>query len=274
MAAAGPAVTLACSRCASPPGAVLASGGTWSRVAPTRAGFTTTPGGFGWAGSASLNALVLLFNLIPAFPLDGGQIVHALLVAPGDRNRATRGAGRVGQAFGCCSARSVCVLAKLRLLSGRSTMVLGLFVYQSAAAAVLQGTINQRIQQLRVADVMDPEPVTIPAERGCSTLRSTSSRATGGRGSRWWTPPATSSGWCAERVDAEIAAGRPALSVSDVLEENLPIRIDEDPSLESVLRSEALGRLGAMVAVDADGVLQGVVTVAQIRQALRPATAV
>ena len=55
-----------------------------------------------------------------------------------------------------------------------------------------------------------------------------------------------------------------------MLEENLPIRIDEHQSLESVLRSEGLGRLGAMVAVDGDGVLRGVVTVAQIRQALRP----
>ncbi|HEV3323389.1 MAG TPA: hypothetical protein VG147_14490, partial [Solirubrobacteraceae bacterium] len=77
-----------------------------------------------------------------------------------------------------------------------------------------------------------------------------------------------------ERVDAEIAAGRPALPVSDVLEENLAIRIAQDQPLESLLRSEGLGRLGAMVAVDDDGVLRGVVTVAQIRQALRPAAGV
>ena len=77
-----------------------------------------------------------------------------------------------------------------------------------------------------------------------------------------------------ERVENEIAAGRPALEVAEVLEENLSIRIDEDQSLESVLRAEGLGRLGAMVAVDGDGVLRGVVTVAQIRQALRPAAGI
>jgi predicted transcriptional regulator len=74
------------------------------------------------------------------------------------------------------------------------------------------------------------------------------------------------------RVDAEIAAGRPALPVADVLEEDMPVRIGEEAPLESLLGSEGLGRLGAMFAVDSDGVLQGVVTLAQVRQALRPAT--
>ncbi len=59
-----------------------------------------------------------------------------------------------------------------------------------------------------------------------------------------------------------------------MLEENLPVRIEQDQPLESLLRAEGLGRLGAMVAVDDDGVLRGVVTVAQIRQALRPAAGV
>jgi predicted transcriptional regulator len=75
-----------------------------------------------------------------------------------------------------------------------------------------------------------------------------------------------------QRVEAEIAAGRPALPVSDVLEEDMPVRIGEQAPLESLLSAEGLGRLGAMVAVDSDGVLQGVVTLAQVRQALRPAT--
>jgi predicted transcriptional regulator len=73
-----------------------------------------------------------------------------------------------------------------------------------------------------------------------------------------------------QRVDEEIAAGRPALPVVEVLEENLPVRIGEDQPVESLLRSEGLGHLGAMVAVDEQGVLQGVVTVAQLRKALRP----
>ena len=52
----------------------------------------------------------------------------------------------------------------------------------------------------------------------------------------------------------------------------MPVRIKEEAPLESLLGSEGLPRLGAMVAVDGDGVLQGVVTLAQVRRALNPAT--
>jgi CBS domain-containing protein len=48
----------------------------------------------------------------------------------------------------------------------------------------------------------------------------------------------------------------------------MPVRIAEDQPVESLLRSEGLGRLGAMVAVDEQGVLQGVVTVAALRKAM------
>jgi predicted transcriptional regulator len=73
-----------------------------------------------------------------------------------------------------------------------------------------------------------------------------------------------------ERVESEIAGGRPALAVAEILE-NPPVQIAQEEPLESLLRSEGMARLGAMVAVDGDGVLKGIVTLAQVRQALRPA---
>jgi hypothetical protein len=60
--------------------------------------------------------------------------------------------------------------------------------------------------------------------------------------------------------------------VAEILEADLPVQIGGEAPLESLLGAEGLGRLGAMVAVDSDGVLEGVVTLAQVRQALRPAT--
>jgi hypothetical protein len=50
----------------------------------------------------------------------------------------------------------------------------------------------------------------------------------------------------------------------------LSVRLDEP--LESLLGSEGLRQLGALMAVDDAGVLRGVVTVDQVRRAVRPAT--
>jgi hypothetical protein len=48
-------------------------------------------------------------------------------------------------------------------------------------------------------------------------------------------------------------------------------RVRMDRPLTELLSSEPLGRLGALMAVDAEGVLQGVITVEQVRRALQSA---
>jgi Zn-dependent protease len=277
VAAAGPLVTLAVALVGTALGALAASSHHFFAVAVGSGGVVTTPAVVCLSWLVTLNVLVLILNLIPAFPLDGAQIVHAILWwRTDDRNYATRVVGRMGQGFGVLlGVAGLGVLAALHDISGVWLAFIGLFVYQSATGAVLQGTVNQRIQRLKVADVMDTQPVTIPAETGLLDAQEHFFLRY-----RWpWfavvDPTRHFLGVVrSDRVDAEIAAGRPALPVSDVLEENLAIRIEQDQPLESLLRSEGLGRLGAMVAVDDDGVLRGVVTVAQIRQALRPATGV
>ena len=47
--------------------------------------------------------------------------------------------------------------------------------------------------------------------------------------------------------------------------------MQEDRPITELLASETLGRLGALMAVDAEGVLRGVVTVEQVRRALQSA---
>ncbi len=126
-----------------------------------------------------------------------------------------------------------------------------------------QGTLGRRIQNITVADIMDREPVTIPA-----ALSLLDAQEQFFMRYRWpWfavvDPARHFLGVVrGQRVDDEISAGRPALEIAEVLEHDLPVRIDERQPLEALLGSEGLGRLGAIVAVDQDGVLQGVVTLA------------
>ena len=275
VAAAGPAVTFLLFLLCLLAGTLVVSGHQFAEVALTREGFITTPGLalIGWLGL--VNAVLFVFNIIPAFPLDGGRIARAAIWRrTGDRNRATQWTGRTGQAL----ALAVGLLGLWGFASSGSsgdllTMLLAYFLFQAASGAVVQGALGRRIQHIRVADIMDREPVTIPADVSLLDAQEQFFLRY-----RWpWfvvvDPTRRFLGVVRQqRLETEIAAGRPALAVSEVLEQNLPVQIGREAPLESLLDSEGLGRLGAMVAVDSDGVLEGVVTLAQVRRALRPAT--
>jgi Zn-dependent protease/CBS domain-containing protein len=273
ISAAGPAATFGVLLLCVGATAAIVSGGHFTDAVLTREGFTTTPVLALLAWLAFINTALLLFNLVPAFPLDGGRIARAAIWwRTGDRNRGTRITGRAGQVF----ALGLGLLGLIVLLGGNTfglfTLLLGLILYQASGGAVVQGALGQRIQRVRVADIMDREPPTMFAELKLLDAQEQFSQ----HHRRPWLAVVDHARHFlgvvrSERIDAEIAAGRPALEVGDVLEQDLAVGIDEQEPLESLLRSEGLGRLGGMVAVDADGVLRGVVTVAQIRQALQPA---
>jgi Zn-dependent protease len=274
IAAAGPLVTLALFGLCLVAAELVPSGGRAADVTFAQGGVTTTPALalIGWLGF--VNAVLFLFNIVPAFPLDGGRIARAAIwKRSGDRNRATLATGRMGQAF----AIALGIYGLWSLGSGTSslgllTVVLALILYQAAGAAVLQGTIGRRVQSMTVADVMDRRPVTIPAQETLLEAREQYFQ----RLHRPWFAVVDSARHFLgvvrqQRVEEEISAGRPALAVGEVLETDLLMKIGGEAPLEVLLGSEGLGRLGAMVAVDSDGVLQGVVTLAELRQALNPA---
>ena len=58
---------------------------------------------------------------------------------------------------------------------------------------------------------------------------------------------------------------------SDTLDGDSSLRVDATEPLEALLGREALVRLGALMAVDADGRLRGIVTADRVRRALQPA---
>jgi Zn-dependent protease len=115
---------------------------------------------------ATINVLVLGFNLIPAFPLDGGRVARAIAwKITGDRNRATRGAARVGQGFSYLFiAIGLAFLLTGDIIDGIWLALIGFILLQSARGAVMQTEFTSRIEGLRIADVMDDEPVAIPGD--------------------------------------------------------------------------------------------------------------
>jgi Zn-dependent protease len=114
---------------------------------------------------ATLNLIVVLFNLIPAFPLDGGRILRAALWRLwGDVDRATRVAGGAGKFF----AYFLIAGGILGLLTGRTggalwQLLIGLFLLQAAQGATAQVWIKEALSGVRVRDFMVSEPVAVPA---------------------------------------------------------------------------------------------------------------
>jgi Zn-dependent protease len=232
------------------------------------------PEAFAWL--AVTNLVLAIFNLIPAFPLDGGRIARAIAwKLTGDRNRATRGAARVGQAFSYLFMLfGVLLVVRGDLINGIWSILIGFILGQSARGAVLQTEFSSRIEGIRVADVMDDEPVAIPEDASVErALDEYFLRY------RWpWFPVVDGAQifrGLIERgaADAVPEVSRASSTVADVFETDASgtLRVPQDAPLESLLGNDALRRLGALMAVDTDGRLRGVITADQVGRALRTA---
>jgi Zn-dependent protease len=224
-----------------------------------------------------MNVAVLLFNLVPAFPLDGGRIARAIVWRiTGDKRRGTRTAAQLGQGFAVILAGLgiYLTLSGGRALSGIWLILLAFLLGQSARGALVQTDITERIEGVRVADIMDRQPVAIPAQTPVAQALDEYFLRYG-----WsWFPVIDEAGRFLgiarqEALQAAADRGEGGLPTGTGLAggETAAWHVDEDRPLTEVLSSESLGRLGALMAVDAEGVLRGVVTIEQVRRALQSA---
>lgn len=229
----------------------------------------------GWL--ALVNAFLFVFNLVPAFPLDGGRIARAAAwKVTGDRNRATRFSARLGQLFSyLLIGGGIYLLIQSDPYSGLWFIVLGWFLGQAATGAVASSRFSERLEGVTVADVMDAQPVWVPGDTTVLQAQDEFFLRY-----RWpWFPVADPiSGRFLgllrqDRVDGAVESGRPALSVSEVVDAQADeaFRVHDDTPIEQLLGSESLRSLGALMVVDRDERLRGVVTVEQVRRALSTA---
>jgi Zn-dependent protease len=222
---------------------------------------------------ATINALVLVFNLLPAFPMDGGRIVRAIAWwRTGDRTAATRFAANLGRVFAYLFIGvGLWMIIEDQIFSGIWLALIGMVINGSARGAPLQTRVSGRIGGIRVADVMDREPVAIPSELSVEkALDEYFLRY------RWpWFPVVDAAHRflglvVRDRADEVPETSRATYLVTDLLEQNDgTFQVRDDAPLDSLLANQALRRFGALMAVDADGRLSGVITAEQIGRALR-----
>lgn len=114
---------------------------------------------------AYLNVVLAVFNLVPAFPLDGGRVLRAVLWRFWGRARGTRIAVTAGTGFAyLLIAWGILGLLTGAGLSGVWAIFIGWFVKEASAAAGRQTELEEVFAGVSVRDLMISDPVTISAD--------------------------------------------------------------------------------------------------------------
>jgi Zn-dependent protease/CBS domain-containing protein len=149
IALAGPAVSLAIG--------VVCSLLAWGLGLPK-----SVDGVLAWLGYANL--ILLVFNLLPALPLDGGRVLRALLWRRRDFAWATDVAASIGRGFGfLLIAGGLFLFFFQGAFGGAWLAFIGWFLLQAAGAEQRQMLARQALGGLRVRDLMTRDPVTVPS---------------------------------------------------------------------------------------------------------------
>ena len=128
----------------------------------------------GWSGIgnglvgylALVNLVLAIFNLVPAFPLDGGRVLRSAFWAKtGDFAKATRIAAAAGEGFGVL----LFVFGAARILAGNPVggvwwMLIGLFIRTGARAAATQLTLTRLLKGVKVRAFTERHPIVVPPE--------------------------------------------------------------------------------------------------------------
>ncbi|MFB6302379.1 MAG: site-2 protease family protein [Haloferacaceae archaeon] len=141
---------------AGPAASVLVAAVCYAGLLATPASLPVVRFVFGWLAVA--NGTLVLFNLLPAFPMDGGRVLRALLSRSRPYESATRLAARIGVVFAVLFA-VIGILGFNPIL-----LLLALFIYGAATTESRTVMLDGLLEGLTVGDIMTSGPPTIAAD--------------------------------------------------------------------------------------------------------------
>ena len=107
---------------------------------------------------AITNVVLAAFNLLPAFPMDGGRVLRALLARSRPYGTATRIAARVGVVFAF-------LFAIVGVLNFQIILILlALFIYGAATTESRTVLLDELLEGITVGDIMTGDPATVSAD--------------------------------------------------------------------------------------------------------------
>lgn len=111
-----------------------------------------------------VNLILLVFNAIPGYPLDGGRVLRALLWAK-SRNlrKATYITSRIGVGFSWLLIALGILGLFQGLLNAFVFLLIGIFLKTAAESGYMQALYTEVLHGIRVRDIMSSNPICIPA---------------------------------------------------------------------------------------------------------------
>jgi len=217
-----------------------------------------------------VSAMVLAFNLLPAFPLDGGRVARSLLwLRLGDRDRATLIAAHIGRMFGWFFA-ALGVLAFAGGAPGGIWLALvGGFLVVAATGEAKQTRITHAFGAATVADAMTAPAVVVPASL---SLDVAADRFATHLFSAFPVVDETHRAIAILTID-QVRSVAPDLRrttrVEAVAEHAPELLIDPTMPVVALLQLPAFARIGRAVVIDARGEPLGIVSTADLQRRLR-----
>ena len=121
---------------------------------------------------AMINMVLVVFNMIPGFPLDGGRILRAVWwKKTADIQKATQVASRVGKGF----AVLLILFGFLQIflgnfIGGLWMVFIGMFLQQAAESSYRQLLVKKTLEKIKVADAMTMDVVTLSEDSTLTTV--------------------------------------------------------------------------------------------------------
>lgn len=201
---------------------------------------------------ATVNVILVVFNLIPAFPMDGGRVLRALLASFMNYARATQIAATVGQGIAF-------VFGFLGLFGNPLLLFIALFVYLGASQEAAMAQMRDLARGVAVSAAMVTEFVTLPSE---ATLADAVEAVI--RTSQHEFPVIEDGGrvlglLMQDDMIAAIKAHGTSLPVREVMRSDLPA-VQADQSFDSAFREMQECQCPALPVLDRAGQLVGLIT--------------
>jgi Zn-dependent protease len=211
---------------------------------------------FGWL--AVTNLLLTVFNLLPAFPMDGGRVLRALLARSRPYPVATRTAARVGVAFAVLFA----VVGALSF--SPMLLLLAVFVYGAARGESRSVAMETLLDGLTAGDAATDGAESVDADTPLSDL---ATRMIRDRRTAYAVVDDSGATVGVVSLDRLRKRRRDAETVGDVAVTDVPRVAATDPLFDVVA---AMSRTGAPAAfVVADGEAVGLITASDLATTLR-----